>query len=269
MLAKLGCEWVMPGHCWKQENKLAREEVQDVVSRGLGLAGGGKAEDLAMITSDSDASQVLEEDTDGEDKSDVEELEESDMVLSTRSKAWTPSHSAPPPPVKRQRSQDREELEDELNKVKKTRLSAYQRKKQFEDKKRAVLEKAKQEFLEGVHKTIYAAAKSNSTPEMKIPRSTLANFVNKPPSKPFQAKRGKTSTVMMPAEEAEVKKFVTKRAELGCGLSFSQLQDVLTEVLQRIKTLNPARQTSFENRGQCPPKSWVYRFVTRNGLVLS
>ena len=37
VLAKLGCEWVMPGHCWKQENKLAREEVQDVVSRGLDL----------------------------------------------------------------------------------------------------------------------------------------------------------------------------------------------------------------------------------------
>ena len=99
-----------------------------------------------------------------------------------------------------------------------------------------------------MHNTIYAAAKRNSTPEMRIPRSTLADFINQPPNKPFQAKRGKTSTAMTPSEEAEMKRFVTKRAELGCGLSLSQLHDdddddvdCLTDYLRVTMSVSKAR----------------------------
>ena len=104
----------------------------------------------------------------------------------------------------------------------KKKVLGCQNKTAFAEKKLAALEKAKWELQRGVHTSIFAAAKANSTAEMKIAKTTLFDYIKASPGKAFRATRGKTSKLLTPDQEHKVVTFMRKRAELGCGLNFRQ-----------------------------------------------
>ena len=160
------------------------------------------------------------------------------------------------------------ETEPEPETEKKTRMSRIQKKLEHAKMKLAALRKAKEEFEAGVHTSVGAAAKANSTKEVRLPRMTLQDFINAPPGKLFSARRGRKSKFLTPDQEKQVVKFLSKRCELGCGLNFPQLHDLLHEIMLRIKSLSPAVMTGLEKSGQRPPRNWVYRFMDRSGVVL-
>ena len=99
---------------------------------------------------------------------------------------------------------------------------SYQNKAAFAEKKQAALEKAKSELQRGIHTSIHAAAKANSTAEVKLANTTLHDYMKAPPGKAFRATRGNTCKLLTPDQEQEVVTFIRKRAELGCGLNFRQ-----------------------------------------------
>ena len=57
-------------------------------------------------------------------------------------------------------------------------------------------------------------------------------------------------------------------ASIGYGESWTTLQLLLQQVLNRIKSANPTRLTGLEDRGQLPTISWVRRFTERHNLTL-
>ena len=143
-----------------------------------------------------------------------------------------------------------------------------QKKVEHAEAKLAALRKAKQEFEEGEHTSIGAAAKANSTKDVRLPRTTLRDFIKAPPEKLFRARRGKQSQYLRDDQEQDIIRFLEKRCGLGCGLNFPQLSDLLHEIFLRIKSLSPATMTGFEQTDQRPPKHWVYYFMRRRGVVL-
>ena len=58
------------------------------------------------------------------------------------------------------------------------------------------------------------------------------------------------------------------RASTGCGVSPSQLQSLIQEVLLAVKKANPDRITGYEECGQLPSRYYVRRLVDRNNISL-
>lgn len=123
------------------------------------------------------------------------------------------------------------------------------------------LKKATKLLNEGV--SVRAAAA-----HYNLGKSTLHDFMKKGDKKRFQAFKGYTSKVLSKDEEQLVKGLAKKRADLGCGLSYSQLQRLLQEVLQRLTNCDPTRTSGYEESNHLPNMSYVYRLCKRVNLVL-
>ena len=80
--------------------------------------------------------------------------------------------------------------------------------------------------------------------------------------------RGPMQKVLRPEEEIMVVRHVLYKASIGYGESWNTLRLLLQQVLTRIKSANPQRLTSLEDRGQLPTISWVRRFAERHHLTL-
>ena len=123
------------------------------------------------------------------------------------------------------------------------------------------LKKATKLVNEGV--TVRAAAANYN-----LSKSTLHDFIKKGDKKRFQAFKGYISKVLSKDEEELVKGLAKKRADLGCGLSYGQLQTVLQEVLQRLTKRDSTRTSGYEESNHLPNMSYVYRLCKRVNLVL-
>ena len=73
--------------------------------------------------------------------------------------------------------------------------------------------------------------------------STLARLLKE--DKPYVGTEKKYS-VFTDQEEAKILKFIVYQQEIGCGLSPLQIQLLLQEVMQSLKTSNPDRITGYE-----------------------
>ena len=101
--------------------------------------------------------------------------------------------------------------------------------------------------------------------ELAIPYSTLQDYIQ---NGTCVKGRGRKSIVMSDAEEQKVVQFVIKRAELGCGVGWDQLRNIIQEVLISLCNANPNRSSTFEQSGHLPNRSFVRRFAERQNLVL-
>ena len=79
---------------------------------------------------------------------------------------------------------------------------------------------------------------------------------------------GKQSGVFSTEEETKIINFVVNQLEIGCGLSWYQLQLLLQEVMQGLKIANNERKTGYEDQNNLPNMSFVRRFATRHSLTL-
>ena len=69
-------------------------------------------------------------------------------------------------------------------------------------------------------------------------------------------------------EENMIEDFLNRRAKLGCGFNFEQLQKLMQEILSRQVMADPTRVTGYEHINHLPTMSFVYRFVRRSSLAL-
>ena len=73
---------------------------------------------------------------------------------------------------------------------------------------------------------------------------------------------GKVSSVLTPEEEQLVIKHIKWRASVGCGLTWTGLQQLIQEVLTAAKVSNSERVTGYENQGHMPNMNMVRRLAT-------
>ena len=180
--------------------KEGREERGDEMARMERVEGDDGAEIMEFWKTQ------LEEEERGEDLEEGEDSSKGLIPITTQKKPYSHSNSR----TGRPKSES------------KNRVLSYQNKTAFAEKKQAALEKAKSELQSGVHTSIRAAAKANSTAEVKLARTTLVDYMKAPPGKAFRAKRGNTCKLLTPDQEQEVVTFIRKRSELGSGLNFRQ-----------------------------------------------
>ena len=141
----------------------------------------------------------------------------------------------------------------------KTKKVAREEKIEKVDKQNRKLREAKNEYEKG-GSSIFKIAK-----ELAIPYSTLQDYIQ---NGTCVKGRGRKSIVMSDAEEQKVVQFVIKRAELGCGVGWDQLRNIIQEVLISLCNANPNRSSTFEQSGHLPNRSFVRRFAERQNLVL-
>ena len=78
----------------------------------------------------------------------------------------------------------------------------------------------------------------------------------------------KKSKVFSYKEEKLIIDHVIRRQEIGCGVTWYQLQLLLQEVLQKLGNSNPDRVNIYEDQGYLPNMPFVRRFASRNNLAL-
>ena len=78
---------------------------------------------------------------------------------------------------------------------------------------------------------------------------------------------GNFSSHLSAEEEQKVLNHVKWRQQIGYGLDWQNLQQLLQEILTAVTTANPERFTGLEDRVQLPGMSWVCRFAERHNLV--
>ena len=126
--------------------------------------------------------------------------------------------------------------------------------------KQSKYSKAIKNWLAGQFKSLRACAKYYN-----LPFSTLHRLLD---STEDYKGSGRISKCLTKEEEQKVIDHVKWRASTGCGVSPSQLQSLIQEVLLAVKEANPDRITGYEDCGQLPSRYYVRRLVERNNISL-
>ena len=151
--------------------------------------------------------------------------------------------------------------------VQKNRPSTYMTKsrhiikqKKNRKSKTSSYQEAISEFRSGAFPSVRKCAA-----HFKLSKTTLLRLMNE--EKSFLGS-GRKSKVFTDDEEDKILKFIVSQQELGCGLSWLQLQLLLQEVMQSLKNSNKERITGYEDQNHLPNIHFVRRFATRHSLTL-
>jgi hypothetical protein len=125
------------------------------------------------------------------------------------------------------------------------------------------LKQAKEGLDSGRFESVRTAAAENG-----VPRSTLQRYLRMNGIIKKHGGRRESKCVLTMDEEREIVEFVDRRQKLGCGLSFSQLETIIQEVLLALTAKDPARITGFEDTYHLPNKVWTWRLMRRHKIVL-
>ena len=134
--------------------------------------------------------------------------------------------------------------------------------KKISDKntKQSKYSKAIKNWEAGQFKSLRACARYYN-----LPFSTLHRLLDS--SEDYKGS-GRNSKCLTQEEEQKLMDHVRWRASTGCGVSPSQLQSLIQEVLLAVKKANPDRITGYEECGQLPSRYYVRRLVDRNNISL-
>ena len=153
------------------------------------------------------------------------------------------------------------------SKANKNRPSTYNTKSRNVQKKKEEMSK----IVSNYEQAVLAFQNGEFTSERKcaqhfnVPRTTLQRLLKN--NLKFVG-TGKKSKVFTSEEESKIINFVVNQQEIGCGLSWYQLQLLLQEVMQSLKIANSSRITGYKEHNNLPNMCFVRRFATRHSLTL-
>ena len=141
-----------------------------------------------------------------------------------------------------------------------TKSKNVQKKKEEMSKRVSNFDQAISAFQAGEFSSIRKCAK-----HFQVSRPTLQRLLKQ--NQTFVG-TGRKCQVFTSEEETKIINFIVHQQEIGCGLTWYQLQLLLQEVMQSLKTANISRSTGYEEHNNLPNMSFVRRFGTRHSLTL-
>ena len=126
--------------------------------------------------------------------------------------------------------------------------------------KKLLYQKASDEYLSGKFNSIHEASKHYG-----LVYSCLHRYLVHGDS--FNGK-GRKSQVLTAEEEQKIVNHVIYRQQIGCGMTFPQLQLLIQEVLVAVIAANPDRTSPYAANGHYPNRFFTRRFAERYNLTL-
>ena len=133
-------------------------------------------------------------------------------------------------------------------------------KKQMTHDKKELYEKACDEIQKGMFPSIFAASK-----HYNLSYGSLYKYLVHGDS---YTGKGRKSQVLTPEEEQKIADHVVYRQQIGCGMTFYQLQLLIQEVLVAVIASRPDRSSPYADNGHFPNLFFARRFAARHNLTL-